>query len=746
MKKCLLIFLILLIPIIPLASACIDIQLGRTNYFPYETFQAEITGNFGRALDNSNIFFYQNDKAISLAFHKEQMAANKYIVYANLPSGYGSYTFAVKNVFCIENKTTKVMNKESPFIISKPLSQVYYNLSSKVSKWPSGDDGALALLALSYDNDLVARGKAALLANSNNGECWPKDSCAVKSTSLAVLALSKTGNVSKNWLLDSQNNIKIGLWDLIINSSIEQQCNFTINDNSQALNVKTGDNVFTLNLPDEKDITLKLECNNVSAFVSHTYFGSVNKFSFDAGYSLTLNNNKCFGKGYRENCDSEATAYALLTLMNLGMKDSDAEAWLKDNMKGTVQKSIYFILTSDNSIKDWLVNNQAHQGYWSTDALALVNESSIEATVFAFEALKNEGDILSTAAVEKAKAWLPQQFSSVDNFGDIYQTSLVLAYMFKPDQIEPLISIEPALFKTKSGNKITLKITNHGVSDAKGTVSFEESRLGSFSVNKSSSNEFIFATPQKSRTTFATFIVQYSSFKTDRSYSIPVLLWPADITESAIEQSVKESELNKSILPESIRFLEENISMALDAGQKFHLNIYNPSSKSDEASILPSWNLLSENVIDVYPAKVTLLPNETKEITVTVLNKTGTFSGTIDAKTQTSAASVPLYLEIKEKGKAEEKTCSDLNGKVCGEKETCKGNATSMREGLCCLGACEATEGKKSNTALIIGIVLLVIVIAGVALFLRSRLKKRPKKEIIEELKKIEEKYSPASH
>jgi len=741
MKKNSLIFLIFFLSAIflPTVYACIDIQLGRTNYFPSETFQAEITGSFSRALVDSNIFFYQDGKTLSIAFHREQMAANKYIVYAKLPSSYGNYKFSLKNVICIENKTTKTVSREMPFIISKPISDVYSNLLTKVTTWPSGDDGAFALLALSYDSISAAKGKAALLNSSRNGECWPSASCNVKSTSLAILGLIKSGNtgsVNKNWLLDSQNNIGIGLWGLIVNSSQEQQCNFEINNNSQILNIKAGDNIFNnLPLPTDAEIVLKLNCN-VSAVLSHTYLGSVNKFPFQQGDGyifLTLNNKKCFGKGYREECDSEATAYALFTLMNVGMKDTDAESWLTANMQGTVQMAITFMLTFDKPTKEWLVNNQANYGFWSGDALAINNKSSIEATVFSIEALKNENDAASIAAVEKAKAWLLQQVLSYEF--NISQTSLALAYVFKSDQIEPLISIEPAIFKTISGSDIALNVSNTGIVDVKGTISLEGSILSSFDVNKSSLKKLIFKTPQKSQTTFSVLNMQYQSLKSNRSYSIPVLLWPAEATEAEMEQTIGESELNKSILPTSIRFLESSLNQTVEIEQSLYLDITNPSLNSVEVNILPSWDLLSENVIEITPSKFTMQPSETKEIKITV-KKEGTFLGTIDAKTQTSTASIPVWLEIKPK--ALEKTCADLGGKICAETETCDGNTTSAKEGSCCVGTCKAKEKKMGW----IGLVLIAVVTIAVILFLRLRLKKHPKKEIAEELKKIEERYT----
>ena len=747
MKKFSLLYPILILFLFPCVSACIDIQLGKTDYFPYETFQAEITGDFARALDNSNIFFYQDNKELSILFKREQIAANKYIVYANLPLKYGNYKFALKNILCIENRTTRTVSKESQFTVSKPVSQAYNWLSGKTATWPSVDDGgAFALMALAYDDALAQKGKAALIAVSrDNGTCWPSSSCNVKSTALAILALNKLRAVDKNWLFDSQNNIEIGgstSWELIVNSDSDKQCNLTINEQPQIINLKSGNNIFTLPLPDDPEIIIGIDCDVVSAFVSHTYLGTVNKF-FSAQNTFTLNNRKCFGPGYRQECSAESTAYALWALFNLGIKDSIAEEWLKGNVQGTAQRSIAFILTSDDGIKEWLINNQAPQGYWSRDALAFGNESSVEATVLAIEALKSETDALSVSAVDKAKAWLLQKFSSSsqDNFGSLYETSLVLSMIFKPEQIEPLVSIGPAVFKTRSNNNLTLEISNNGITNVNGILSFEGKTIGSFSVNKSSSKQFIFTAPSKTQTAFTAFDLQYSAIKANRTYSIPLLLWPAAITEPEIKQNVEEEKVEESILPVAIKFLETGINETVSAGSSLHVNIFNPSSESAEVTILPSWDLLSENVISITPDKFILAANKTMEITLSVQNRTGVFAGTIDAKTSTSSASIHLTLNIVA-GAEEEKSCSELGGKICASVEKCNVNVTYTKGEFCCVGACEKKiEEKKTSSNLMWGIIILAVLIIGIILFLRLRLKKKPKKEIGEELKKIEEQY-----
>ena len=743
MKKFFHLFLILflIILLLPGVLACVDIKLGKSSYFPRETFQVEVTGEFARALDNSNIYFYQNGKEISLAFKREQIAANKYFIYAQLPPVADNYKFALKNVMCIENRTTKTVSKEILFSIDKSISDFYKWLSEQTLTWPSGNDGALALLALNYDSDLAKKGKDALIASARSGDCWPFVSCNVKSTALSLLALSKVPAIDKNWFFDAQNNVKIGLWDLIVTSDVEKQCNLTINGQSQLISLKVGNKTFSLlNLPDDLQVTISTDCGQ-PAYVSHTYLGTLNRFDFQND-SVTLNNQKCFGTAYRNGCDIESTAYALWALSNLGFKDEKAAAWLDENSMTTVERAVSFILTGNQNMKEWLVNNQATQGYWSSDALALSNNYSIEATVFSIEALKNQNDADSIAAVAKAKAWLLQELSDEDS-SSISEMAISLALVFKPEQIEPLIYFEPAIFKAKSGTNLSLKIINNGVTAVAGILSFEGKSIGSFNVNKSLSAYFMFSAPQKSQTTFTSFSLDYNALSANRSFSIPVLIWPVAINDTAIEQAVKEEKIETTVLPPAIQFIEALVNETVNSGTKIHVNIWNPSSKSVEVTLLPSWDFISENIISVAPDKITLAANGTQEITINIGNKTGVFSGTIDAKSSTSSASILVSLTIKVEGQ-ELQNCSQLGGKICKSDENCTtSNLTFTSEGFCCIGVCQKLqpEVKKPSTNWLLGLGILIAVVVGIVIFLLLKTGKKPKKGIGEELKKIEEHY-----
>jgi|TARA_Y100000310_G_scaffold267204_1_gene279095 hypothetical protein len=77
-------------------------------------------------------------------------------------------------------------------------------------------------------------------------------------------------------------------------------------------------------------------------------------------------------------------------------------------------------------------------------------------------------------------------------------------------------------------------------------------------------------------------------------------------------------------------------------------------------------------------------------------------------------------------------TCSELNGKICGENQKCGGNINYTADGVCCIGTCQ--EEKESSVGKIIGWSLLFGVIIFVIWFY---LKKYKKVENVTRLMKI---------
>ena len=141
---------ILLLFILPLASAeCISSQIAKSAYYPGETFQAEITGNFTSPPTYSNIFFYKGSEEINIPFYLEKLASNKYFVYADLPKSYGEHKFIIKDILCKEEGVIKAGIVNESFIMQKPIYLAYSWLIKQTENWDilSEEENSLALLA-----------------------------------------------------------------------------------------------------------------------------------------------------------------------------------------------------------------------------------------------------------------------------------------------------------------------------------------------------------------------------------------------------------------------------------------------------------------------------------------------------------------------------------------------------------------------------------------------------------------------
>jgi hypothetical protein len=95
MKKRGLLVLFLAIILISTASA-VEIQLSKENYYPGETLQAEIYGNFLQPLKLENIHFYR-DRNIPVVYDILKLS-DKYLFYALLPYQTGNYSLKLRDI------------------------------------------------------------------------------------------------------------------------------------------------------------------------------------------------------------------------------------------------------------------------------------------------------------------------------------------------------------------------------------------------------------------------------------------------------------------------------------------------------------------------------------------------------------------------------------------------------------------------------------------------------------------------
>jgi hypothetical protein len=132
MKKRGLLVLFLAIILISTASA-VEIQLSKENYYPGETLQAEIYGNFLQPLELENIHFYR-DRNIPMVYDILKLQ-DKYLFYALLPYQTGNYSLKLQDIryttasgsstqdiiknFEIQPSNRTVLTIEPGFIVAK---------------------------------------------------------------------------------------------------------------------------------------------------------------------------------------------------------------------------------------------------------------------------------------------------------------------------------------------------------------------------------------------------------------------------------------------------------------------------------------------------------------------------------------------------------------------------------------------------------------------------------------------------
>lgn len=702
-------FLIVIL-LMPFARAeCLDIKIARGSYFSGETFQAEITANISKPLANENIFFYSGGREYFPVFNLAQIASNKWVVYVDVPKNYGENAFAVQDVLC-KDQILRTESKSAPFSVRKPLDDAYSSVIGQTDgRWNSLDieEISLALMALSYDSRLALDGKNALMAKSFKSRCWPS-ACKVKDTALAILALNKMNSKefesAKTWLYDSENSIKIGLWDLIIDSPANRICNLTINSNQRELILNKGINQIPLNyiLPDDDEIILNLSCPLNAAKVSHTYLGQVNEFSLasqEGIFSIRLNNRKCWGDGYRTECNALSTAYAIWALNQLGEKSDKEISWLNDNAKTTEEKAFSYLF-GNAAFESDLANNQAPEGYWSSSSLAVSSAADVKSTVSALRAM--------SGARSKGEEWLMGQMQN-DRL-DLKETLYALQ-IFPADKIEPIISFSQGFFKASGGSNLTVALTNKGILPANITLSAEQKSISSY-IGQKAKKEFTIELPSVESLSFSSLDVAYSNVfsESQKIYKIPLVIYPKSYSQQQVSQ-ISAVQAEVSFIKSDIAFIEKSINITFPPSYKGEIALHIRNSGRSSANITMTFSSGLYGIIDRIPSEFSINAGETKEARIALSPVAfGVYEGFITAESAGSSSQVPVYIEISSAAK--------------GYNQSLVVNQT-------------IAEAKKGISTKYIGWAMVILAVLIVAAFAYFRLRKKPKPALMEALEKM---------
>ena len=412
----------------------IIINVPRSNYRVYETFQAEIFFNIDPLQVSVSNFELRDMNNIKIAtpLFLEKINNNYYFVYFDLPDlEKGEYKFWIKNINYIDNNILRETQNYKIFNIDSINDGFSYLVSQQNSdgSFDTIKDTALSALALKntyYDNAEDAINY--LINNQDPTGCYPKNNCNVEDTSFALLALNDFNeNIikTKNWLKDASNNFDIGTWNLIV-TGVNTNC--TINNQNFLVNPEL--NVLLNN----KNILVNCT-NSVNIKLMHNYLGnSYEIFNENSNYkNYVIDDSGCYGYNYKGSCNYLSTGYANFVLNEIG-EETDLD-WYKINSQDT--ETLYYVflylIEQDDYSYDWLMNN-LQINYWSDKAASINQDPNNYVSGFAAYALKEDPIYIDVKNYLKDKTSL-----------NVQDSALILCFLFDDEIKLPSVSISPGI-------------------------------------------------------------------------------------------------------------------------------------------------------------------------------------------------------------------------------------------------------------------------------------------------------------
>ncbi len=226
----------------------------------------------------------------------------------------------------------------------------------------------------------------------------------------------------------------------------------------------------------------------------------------------------------------------------------------------------------------------------------------------------------------------------------------------------------------------------------------------------------------------------------DKSYEIPVAVFPE---EENIEIS------------RDLRFSKSFLNLTVLEGQEFEFlaTLINTGEEDIENISLKITGL--ENILTLKEEEISLGAGEVEKIILDVKSdEEGKQEGKLLAVSRNKSAEISITLNtiedeqefnsiISESEVAEEKSCTELEGKFCKADEQCDGTAKLTIEGLCCVGNCKQ-EGASWGKIISIIVVILILIIIAFFVFKRLSMKKKTSREILRErTESYEERINP---
>lgn len=282
---------------------------------------------------------------------------------------------------------------------------------SQQGVWSNMRETAYGILALDKENgydSLVLNGSRSLINSLEN--CMLTNSCDVKDTAIAVLALHEIGgnanivNKAGTWLINSRSIVFTGElpnsgneWFVQIVSDVAGSCDLNNFGNGRSIIVPVDTSRgyvpwFSIdnNILTTTTESLNLDCsslgsNSALSLINKKNIGGVENYFIKqeehGKRNITVNfGNPCWGPNYRGgNCNTETSAYVLYTLDKIG-KSGDPSWLTSQSNLGLKEKAFLLKITSNNQYLSELAAEKNALGFWGS--------ADLPATVLIYSLLK----------------------------------------------------------------------------------------------------------------------------------------------------------------------------------------------------------------------------------------------------------------------------------------------------------------------------------------------------------------------
>ncbi len=298
---------------------------------------------------------------------------------------------------------------------------------------------SILALDLAESSNEVEEGLDKLLKRENSGDCWPKGTCKVKETALALLVLNhldKPTSEVLDWLYDAQiSALDTGTFWIQMASNVDGDCVLSYDGKQRVFTLKDNKIAKCNNNPwldvdcikrnfmaDSLSREIDVDCSSLpgGVIISLIYQNDDSYYLLQEEHSnsaVIKINNACFGSSSSSSsCDYKSTAFATWVLSLLG-EELNTMSYLESKIADgdILSHAFLYLITKKNVYSNWLEEHQSASG----------NFGDIYTTSFANLALEGRD------SAGNSTEWLKIRQKLDGSWGDsIRDTSVVLFSLF----------------------------------------------------------------------------------------------------------------------------------------------------------------------------------------------------------------------------------------------------------------------------------------------------------------------------